>query len=122
MDTPSKEVNIMDYQNKIMTVGQVKEIIGRFPYVYFLNDQDDRHDDMEIVAIHWSGTDCDGYGISEICYTTPENIERYIDYTYKWADGPMVHRFISLEQVREYEANAKDILDSLRQGWDDDRF
>lgn len=115
----------MDYQNENMTVGQVKEIIGRLPYVYFLNDlsdQDDRHDDMEIVAVYWTGTDCDGYGISEICYTTPENIERYIEYEYKWADGPMAHCFISLEQVREYEANAKDILNSLRQGWDDDRF
>lgn len=113
----------MDYQNKIMTVGQVKEIIGRFPYVYFHGDLvDDRHDDMEIVAVYWTGTDCDGYGISEICYTTPKNIEQYINHTYEWADGPMTHRFISLEQVREYEANAKDILDSLRQGWDDDRF
>ena len=112
----------MDYQNKIMTVGQVKEIIGRFPYVYFLDDQNDRHDDMEIVAIHWSGTDCDGYDISEVCYTTPENIEQYINHEYEGADGPMAHSAITLNQVLEFHENETDIQNSLRKGWDDDRF
>lgn len=76
----------------------------------------------QYVALNEIGRDCDGYDMDSITFVRPAEVDRVIDRALNWADGPLSFRDLSARELEEWYAYRDTREDSLRTGWDDDRF
>lgn len=76
----------------------------------------------QYVALNETGRDCDGYDMDSITFVRPAEVDGAIDHALYWADGPMSFRGLSARELECWYADRDTRENSLRKGWDDDRF
>lgn len=76
----------------------------------------------QYVALNETGRDCDGYDMDSVSFVRPIEVDGAIDNALNWADGPLRFRDLSVRELARWYADRDTRENSLRKGWDDDRF
>jgi hypothetical protein len=65
-----------------------------------------------MVAVVWSGRDCDGVQYSgevRLVPANPKDVEEHIDHTHKWADGPCDYAIMKPSEAEKIEYTSRDL-------------